>query len=150
MTRGTSALRSAIAAWTTQRFRLPEGALDPEHHVLPVNGTREALFAFAQAVVERSPDALVLMPNPFYQIYEGAALLAGARPWFMPTLAETGFVPDFDAVPDAVWRHCQLLYLCSPGNPTGAVVDIETLQKLITLADEHDFIIAADECYTEI
>ena len=149
-TLGTAALRSAIANWTERRFALGAGALDPARQVLPVNGTREALFAFAQAVVERGPDALVLMPNPFYQIYEGAALLAGASPWFLPTLAETGFIPDFDAVPAEIWKRCQLLYICSPGNPTGAVIGLETLQKLITLAEEHDFVIASDECYSEI
>jgi N-succinyldiaminopimelate aminotransferase len=90
------------------------------------------------------------MPNPFYQIYEGAALLAGAEPWFINATAETGFVPDFDAVPPEVWTRCQLLYICSPGNPTGAVLDSATLQKLIQLADEHDFVIASDECYSEI
>jgi len=118
--------------------------------VLPVNGTREALFAFAQAVVDRSREPLVLMPNPFYQIYEGAALLAGAEPEFLNTTAGTGLLPDFDAVPAAVWDRCQLIYVCSPGNPTGAVIPREQLQKLIGLADRHDFIIAADECYSEL
>ena len=93
---------------------------------------------------------VVLMPNPFYQIYEGAALIAGAEPWFLNTTAEHGFVPDFDTVPSDVWARCQLLYICSPGNPTGAVMDITTLQKLIQLADQYDFIIASDECYSEI
>jgi N-succinyldiaminopimelate aminotransferase len=150
-TKGTPALRQAIAGWLTRRFRLPEGSLDPETQVLPVNGTREALFAFAQAVVDRSrQDALVLSPNPFYQIYEGAALLAGAAPYFLPCTAATGFIPDFDAVDATTWDRCQLLYLCSPGNPTGAVIPAETLQKLIRLAERHDFVIAADECYSEI
>ncbi|MCW8919766.1 MAG: succinyldiaminopimelate transaminase [Gammaproteobacteria bacterium] len=154
LTRGSDALRRAIAGWLTRRFALPEGSIDAEQHVLPVAGTREALFAFAQAVVDRtangSGDPLVLCPNPFYQIYEGAALLAGAVPWFMNTGPENGFLPDLEAVPDAVWQRCQLIYLCSPGNPTGAVADIDTLQRLIRLADEHDFIIASDECYSEL
>jgi N-succinyldiaminopimelate aminotransferase len=149
-TKGAAALRVAIAQWLMRRFGLPGGSIDPERHVLPVNGTREALFAFAQAVVDRRDGPAVLMPNPFYQIYEGAALLAGAEPWFVPCTAATGWAPDFASVPDAVWRRCQLLYLCSPGNPTGAVLDLATLERLITLADRHDFIIAADECYSEI
>lgn len=149
-TRGTPELRSAIGDWLTQRFQLPGGSIDPDRHVLPVNGTREALFAFAQCVIDRSSRPLVLMPNPFYQIYEGAALLAGAEPWFLNTTADTGYVPDFDAVPAAVWQRCQLLYLCSPGNPTGAVMDVATLQRVIELADRYDFVIAADECYSEI
>ncbi|MEO5702821.1 MAG: succinyldiaminopimelate transaminase [Gammaproteobacteria bacterium] len=149
-TRGVPALRQAIADWLTRRFKLKPASLDIERHILPVNGTREALFAFAQCVVDRSQNALVLMPNPFYQIYEGAALLAGAQPWFLNTTSATDFVPDFDAVPIAVWQQCQLLYLCSPGNPTGAVIEAATLEKLIGLADRHDFIIASDECYSEI
>ena len=149
-TKGTAPLRAAIAQWLTGRFRLPAGSIDPERHVLPVNGTREALFAFAQAVVDRRDAPAVLMPNPFYQIYEGAAVLAGAEPWFVPCTAATGQAPDFASVPDEVWRRCQLLYLCSPGNPTGAVLDLSTLERLIALADRHDFIIASDECYSEI
>lgn len=149
-TRGLPELRSAIAQWLTKRFELPQGSIDGEHHVLPVNGTREALFAFAQAVVERQSAPVVIMPNPFYQIYEGAAVLAGAEPYFLNTDRENGYRPDFQAVPHKVWERCQLIYLCSPGNPTGAVLDIETLQHLIHLADRHDFIIAADECYSEI
>ena len=150
MTKGQINLRIAIVDWLTQRFRLPAGSLDPEQHVLPVNGTREALFAFAQAVVDRQHDACVVMPNPFYQIYEGATLLAGAEPVYLNALAENGFVPDFDSVSAETWQRCQLLYLCSPGNPTGAVIDSATLQRLIALAEKHDFIIASDECYSEI
>jgi N-succinyldiaminopimelate aminotransferase len=149
-TRGVPALRATIADWLARRFRLPASSIDPAQHVLPVNGTREALFAFAQAVIDRGRDPLVLMPNPFYQIYEGAALLAGAKPRYLPCTAENGFLPDFEAVDDATWRRCQLLYLCSPGNPTGAVLDIPVLQRVIALADEHDFLIAADECYAEL
>jgi len=150
LTRGEAALREAIAGWLVRRFGLSADGVDPETQVLPVNGTREALFAFAQAVVDRSRDAAVLLPNPFYQIYEGAALLAGAEPVYLDTTAENGFVPDFDAVPTPVWERCQLLYLCSPGNPTGAVLDLATLRKVLELAERHDFIIAADECYSEI
>ncbi|NOX76458.1 MAG: succinyldiaminopimelate transaminase [Gammaproteobacteria bacterium] len=151
LTKGRPALRAACAQWLTRRFHVASEHLDPERHVLPVNGTREALFAFAQTVVDRNADQpLVVMPNPFYQIYEGAALLAGAEPWFINTLQNTDFEPDFDAVPATVWDDCQLVYLCSPGNPTGAVVGEAALRRLIELADRHDFIIASDECYSEI
>lgn len=150
VTRGAAGLRSAIAHWLSARFALPAGSVDPESMVLPVNGTREALFAFAQCTVDRSRTPLVLMPNPFYQIYEGAALLAGAQPWFLNTTRETGYRPDFDSVPPEVWARCQLIYICTPGNPTGAVMPVEQLQQLIRLADEHDFVIASDECYSEI
>ncbi|WPC04056.1 succinyldiaminopimelate transaminase [Pseudomonas benzenivorans] len=149
-TLGLPALREAIAAWCARRFDLPEGWLDPARHVLPVNGTREALFAFTQAVVRRDAQALVVSPNPFYQIYEGAALLAGAQPHYLPCLEEQGFNPDFDAVPAEVWQRCQILFLCSPGNPTGALIPLDTLKQLIALADEFDFVIAADECYSEL
>lgn len=149
-TRGLAALREAIAAWLIRRYRLPAGRLDPGRHVLPVNGTREALFAFAQAVIDPTADSLVLLPNPFYQIYEGAALLAGARPVYLPCTDASGLVPDFDAVTPAQWQRCQLLYLCSPGNPTGAVLGLAELTRLIELAERYDFIIAADECYAEI
>ena len=149
-TKGTPALREAIAGWLTRRYGLPEGAVDPEHQVLPVNGTREALFAIAQALVDRTRDPLVAMPNPFYQIYEGAALLAGAEPYYLNTPAATGFLPDLEAVPNAVWERCQLLYLCSPGNPTGAVLSEAFLTRALELADRHDFVVASDECYSEI
>lgn len=149
-TRGLPALRQTIADWLTRRFQLPAGSLDPERQILPLNGTREGLFAFAQALVDRTRQPLVLMPNPFYQIYEGAALLAGGEPHFLPCLAENGFIPDFAAVDADTWRRCQILYLCSPGNPTGAVIPLATLQGLIQLAEEFDFLIAADECYSEL
>jgi N-succinyldiaminopimelate aminotransferase len=148
LTKGMPAFRQAVSDWLTTRFHLH--MLDSETQVLPVNGTREALFSFAQAVIDRTKDALILSPNPFYQIYEGAALLAGAEPYFMNCLENTAFSPDFDAVPAEVWEQCQLIYICTPGNPTGAVLDIATLQKLIKLADQYDFIIASDECYSEI
>ncbi len=150
MAKGLVGLREAIARWLTRRFHLGPGRVDPEHHVIPVSGTREGLFAFAQAVIDRSTKPLVLMPNPFYQIYEGAALLAGAEPYFMDTLEENGFLPDLDAVPDNIWKRCQLLYMCTPGNPTGAVMDTTYLKRVVELADRHDFIIASDECYAEI
>ena len=149
-TKGITELRRAIADWLSARFALAPDAVDPERHVLPVSGTREALFAFAQAVIDRTRPALVVSPNPFYQIYEGAALLAGATPHFLACTAANGFIPDFEAVDASVWRDCQLLYLCSPGNPTGAVMPLAQLQSLIALAEKHDFIIAADECYSEI
>ncbi|MBV1808671.1 MULTISPECIES: succinyldiaminopimelate transaminase [Pseudomonas syringae group] len=149
-TLGIPALREAIAGWCTRRFDLPEGWMDPARNVLPVNGTREALFAFTQTVVNRSDDGLVISPNPFYQIYEGAAFLAGAQPYYLPCLSENGFNPDFDAVTPDIWKRCQILFLCSPGNPTGALIPVDTLKKLIALADEHDFVIAADECYSEL
>lgn len=149
-TLGLPELRQSIANWCERRFAVPAGWLDAARHVLPVNGTREALFAFTQAVVDRNAKGLVVSPNPFYQIYEGAAFLAGAEPHYLPCLEAHGFNPDFDAVPTEVWQRCQILFLCSPGNPTGALIPVETLKKLIALADQHDFVIAADECYSEL
>ena len=149
-TAGTIELRHTITTWLDKRFHLA-GNIDASTQVLPVNGTREALFAFAQAVIDSSQSApLVVMPNPFYQIYEGAAILAGAHPYFLNCTADNNFVPDFSSVSAEVWDRCQLLYLCSPGNPTGAVIDQATLTNLIELAHQHDFIIASDECYSEI
>ena len=151
LTRGADSLRQAMCDWLTQRFKLNHQALDAEKNVLPVNGTREALFAIAQCVVDRSQsNPLVLMPNPFYQIYEGAALLAGATPWLMNTTAQSGFLPDINAVSAATWDDCQLIYVCTPGNPTGATMSLEQLQQLIQLADKHNFVIVSDECYSEI
>ncbi len=149
-TKGLPALRQSIGDWLCRRFQLPAESIDAEQHIIPVNGTREALFAFAQAVIERNKKPLLLMPNPFYQIYEGAAYLAGAEPYYLNCSADNNYLPDFDAVPADIWQRCQLIYLCSPGNPTGAVINRDTLQKLIGLADRYDFIIAADECYSEI
>ncbi len=146
-TRGRPELRSAIADWLERRFDLARP--DPEREILPVNGTREALFAIAQAVIDRSePRPAVLLPNPFYQIYEGAALLAGADPVYYP-LGPDG-LPDFDAVDSADWQRCQLLYVCNPGNPTGAVLDKDALAHLIDWARAYGFVIASDECYAEI
>lgn len=152
LTAGSLALRQAIAHWLTKRFRLPSSAVDPETMILPVTGTREALFAFVQAVVNRDVPGkpLVLMPNPFYQIYEGAALLAGAEPVYLNTTAANGYLPDLESVPPAVWNRCQVLFLCSPGNPTGAIMSREYLQRALQLAEQYDFVIASDECYSEI
>jgi N-succinyldiaminopimelate aminotransferase len=147
-TRGLAELRRAMAHWLTRRFALP--GLDPETQVLPVSGTREGLFAIAQALVDRRTGPLVLCPNPFYQIYEGAALLAGADIRFLDCRATNGFMPDFDAVSEDAWRRCQLLYLCNPGNPSGAVMPLATLRQLVELAREYDFVVVSDECYSEI
>lgn len=149
--KGLPELREAIAAWLTRRFKLGAGRIDPDRHVIPVSGTREGLFAFVQAVIDRGrQQPLVLMPNPFYQIYEGGAFLAGAEPWFMDTNEESGFLPDLDQVPESVWQRCQLLFICTPGNPTGAIMDTAYLKRVIELADRYDFIVASDECYSEI
>jgi len=146
---GAPALREAIAAWLARRHRLPP--LDPATQVLPVLGSREALFAFAQTIVDASrPGATVVMPNPFYQIYEGAALLAGAGAHFVNAQAERGFAGAWDAVPDAVWARTQLVYVCSPDNPTGRVTTQAEWSRLFALADRHGFAIASDECYSEI
>lgn len=149
-TRGGAPLRAAVAEWLQTRFALPDGSVDPDRNVLPVCGTREALFAIAQLVVDRRrPRPTVLMPNPFYQIYEGAALLAGAEPWYVDCAPDSG-LPDYDAVPEAVWARCQLAYVCSPGNPTGAVLDEAALARLMARAVRYGFVLAADECYSEI
>lgn len=147
-TQGSAALREAIAAWSQRRY----GAeLDSATQILPVNGSREALFAFSQAVIDPSRGKPVLIsPNPFYQIYEGAALLAGAEPYFLNTLPGNGLVMDFDSVPEDVLRRTQLVFACSPGNPTGKVMGLEDWKKLFDLSDRYGFVIAADECYSEI
>ncbi len=143
-TRGLPELREAIAGWLERRFALPAGNADPERHVLPVNGTREALFAFAQCVLDpgRGARPLVLLPNPFYQIYEGAALLAGLEPYY--------YDGDAHTIDEQVLARAQLLYLCTPANPTGRVLEASSLQRLLELARRHDFVIASDECYSEI
>ncbi len=159
LTKGSEQLRQSIAAWLMQRYSLSatgiDTGIDISKHILPVNGTREALFAFAQTVVDNSSNKstkkpLVMMPNPFYQIYEGAALLAGAEPYFMNCTEPNGFLPDLDSVSNSDWENCQLIYICSPANPTGAVLSLEQMKNLISLAHKYDFIIAADECYSEI
>ena len=149
-TAGSAELRTAASQWLERRFALRAGCVDPSTMVLPVNGTREGLFAFVQAVVDARDDPLVLMPNPFYQIYEGAALLAGAAPYFLDATPANAFTPELAAVPAEVWRRCQVLFLCSPGNPTGAVLSLKYLNEALALADRYDFVIAADECYAEI
>jgi len=150
LTKGSLELRSAICNWLIHRFKLSSDALDPEQHVLPVTGTREALFAFAQCFVDRNENALLLMPNPFYQIYEGAAFLSGATPYFYNTVKENNYLPDFDAIDENTWKRCQIIYICTPGNPTGSVISKQQLIKLIKLSQQYDFIIASDECYSEI
>ena len=148
-TPGSEALRNAIADWVCRRYRIPR--LDPGKQILPVNGSREALFAFAQAVIDASkPKPVVIAPNPFYQIYEGAALLAGATPRFINLLATNDFALDFDQIDAADWRTTQLVYVCSPGNPTGHVTPLAQWQKLFELSDRYGFVIASDECYSEI
>lgn len=152
---GTNALRAAIARWLERRYALPH--VDAASEVLVASGSREALFALAQAVLDpalgvRDPSqrAIVLCPNPFYQIYEGAALLAGAEPYFANCEAARNFACDYDAVPDSIWARTQLLYVCSPGNPCGAVLALEDWRKLFALSDRYGFVIASDECYSEI
>ena len=145
---GSDALRTAIAGWLERRYGLP--ALNPATQILPVNGSREALFALAQTVIDPARDALVMCPNPFYQIYEGAAYLAGAQPYFVNSDPVRNFAPDYKSVPAAIWPRVQLLYLCSPGNPTGAVLTLEDWKELFDLSDRYGFVIAADECYSEI
>ncbi|WP_194721392.1 succinyldiaminopimelate transaminase [Noviherbaspirillum malthae] len=147
-TAGSEALRASIAGWLERRYGLSK--IDPATQVLPVNGSREALFALAQTVIDPTRDALVMCPNPFYQIYEGAAYLAGATPYFVNSDPARNFAPDYKSVPADVWPRVQLLYLCSPGNPTGAVLTLEDWKELFELSDRYGFIIAADECYSEI
>lgn len=151
-TKGGLALRTAIAAWATQRFALDRVALDPERHILPVAGTREALFSIVQAAINRDGHArpIVMMPNPFYQIYEGATVLAGAEPYLLDTDARTHYKMDFASVPGPIWARTQLVFVCSPGNPTGAVMSDADFAQLLALAERHDFIVASDECYSEI
>lgn len=152
VTRGETNLRTAIAGWLVRRFGLPDESIDPERHVLPTSGSREAIFSFIQAAVGRRAHShtRVAMPNPFYQIYEGATLMAGGTPYFLNTLEENDWLPDLDRVPDEIWDQTQLLLLCSPDNPTGAVIPAETYRHALDLAERHDFIVAADECYCEL
>ncbi len=148
LTQGTDALRQAIGAWCARRYGVE---LDPATEVLPVNGSREALFAFAQAVVDPSRHKKrVVSPNPFYQIYEGAALLAGATPYYLNTTAENGYRMEWESVPEDLWEMVQLVYVCSPGNPTGKVMSLADWKTIFDLADQHGFVIASDECYSEI
>jgi len=146
---GSLALRTAISQWIARRYNLP--APNPETSILPVNGSREALFAFAQVVIDRSKNKpIVISPNPFYQIYEGAAFLAGAEPYFLNTTPENGHSMDFEQVPAEILNRTQLVYVCSPGNPSGKVMSLAQWKTLFELSDLYDFVIAADECYAEI
>ena len=148
-TAGSDVLRNAIANWLAARYGIP--LPDARTQVLPVNGSREALFAFAQAVIDRSrDDPVVVCPNPFYQIYEGAALLAGAAPHFLNTLPQDNYALNFAQLPEAVWQRAQLVYVCSPGNPTGHVMPLQEWQTLFEMSDRYGFVIASDECYSEI
>lgn len=151
-TRGNDILRETIAQWLTNRFNLPANSLDPSRHVLPVSGSREAIYAVTQAQIDRSRHThpIVLMPNPFYQIYEGAALLAGAEPYYINSDAANGFRMDFQSVPQAIWERTQLIFTCSPSNPTGHIMDRSSYGELLDLAHRYDFMIAADECYSEL
>ncbi len=145
-TAGTPALRQAIAAWHDRRY----GVVVEENEILPVAGTREALFAFAQAVIDPADPGVVLLPNPFYQIYEGAAIMAGAEPFYVPTPAENGYLPDWSQVPADIWPRVKLAFVCSPGNPTGAVLGVDGWNEIFAYADRYGFVVAADECYSEI
>jgi N-succinyldiaminopimelate aminotransferase len=148
-TTGCDALRTAIANWLASRYGIP--APNAKTQVLPVNGSREALFAFAQAIIDRSKkDPVVICPNPFYQIYEGAALLTGATPHFLNTLPEDGYALNFAQLPEDLWQRTQLMYVCSPGNPNGRVMPLTEWQSLFEMSDRYGFVIAADECYSEI
>jgi len=150
-TRGNNELREAIAVWLATRFNIEQKLIDPEINLLPVSGTREALFAIAQCVVDRrAANPLVFMPNPFYQIYEGAAILAGASPGYLDCLPANGFLPNLDRISAKQWTDCQMIYICNPGNPTGTVMSTRYLQQMIDLAHQFDFVIASDECYSEI
>jgi len=148
-TAGPEALRVAIAGWLKRRYGLK--AVDPDTQVIPVNGSREALFAIGQTIIDPTrADAAVVSQNPFYQIYEGAALLAGATPHYLNNLPENGYAFDFDQIPEAVWRRAQLVYVCTPSNPTGYVMSLTDWERLFALSDRHGFVIASDECYSEI
>jgi N-succinyldiaminopimelate aminotransferase len=148
-TQGSDALRQSIAAWIARRYGVPMP--DFATQVVPVNGSREALFAFAQTIIDRKGGAAkVVCPNPFYQIYEGAALLAGATPVYLNTLPHNDFAMDWDALPEATWRDVQLVYVCSPANPTGKVMDLVAWKALFELSDRYGFVVASDECYSEI
>ncbi|HEY8117751.1 MAG TPA: succinyldiaminopimelate transaminase [Methylophilaceae bacterium] len=148
-TAGVPELRQAISDWLSRRYGVP--ALDIEKSIIPINGSREALFAFAQAVIDGSrPAPVVISPNPFYQIYEGAAFLAGAEPYFLNNLPENDFAMDFDSLPENILQRTQLVYLCSPGNPAGKIMTLEQWKQVFELSDRYGFVIAADECYSEI
>ena len=145
---GLKEFRTAVAEWIARRYLV---RVDPDTQVIPLSGTREGVFSIAQAAVDPDePDALVICPNPFYQVYEGATLLAGAKPYFVNALPARGFRPDWDAVPEAVWKRTRMVYTCSPNNPIGRVMPLEEWRKLFELADRHGFVLVSDECYSEI
>ena len=146
-TKGTTKLRQSISTWLKSRFSVE---VDYETEILPVNGTREALFSFAQAVISDKTNPIVIMPNPFYQIYEGAALLAGASTFFCSSFETNNYLQDFESIPSETWRDTELIYICSPANPTGKSLSEDQIEKLIDLAHQYDFTIASDECYSEI
>ncbi|MFZ6754377.1 succinyldiaminopimelate transaminase [Undibacterium sp. Dicai25W] len=152
LTAGSEALRSSISQWITRRYSIP--ALNPATQILPVNGSREALFSLAQTIINTEQCAngapLIICPNPFYQIYEGAAYLSGAEPYFANANPSRNFAPDYGSIPEEIWKRVQLLFVCSPGNPTGAVLNLDDWKELFDLSDRYGFIIAADECYSEI
>lgn len=150
-TAGAAEIRETIAHWANNRFELGENSLSANNQVLPVNGTREALFAIAQSVTDPAkPEGSVAMPNPFYQIYEGAAILAGKQPLYLNCLVENNLQPDWKSVSEAEWQQVELLYICTPGNPSGTYIPLEDMQYLIEMADEYDFVIVSDECYSEL
>jgi succinyldiaminopimelate transaminase len=152
--RGTAEWGAAVADWLTRRYRLAPGAVAAERHVLPLAGTREGLYLAASLVVPPAGDGaanpVVLLPNPFYQVYIGAAVMAGAEPVYLPAGAATGFLPDLDAVDEATWRRAAAFYLCSPANPQGSVADLDYLTRALALCRRHDVVMMADECYAEI
>ena len=149
LTLGSESLRATIAAWLKRRYDLNQ--IDPHTQVVPTLGSREAIFSLAQTIIDRGkPGATVICPNPFYQIYEGAALLAGATPYFINNVADNNFRYDVSAVPEAVWARTQLVYACSPANPTGKVMSLEEWEQLFNLSDRYGFVIVSDECYSEI
>ncbi len=150
VTAGSENLRQSISQWIGRRYGI--AAPDPATEIVPVNGSREALFSFAQALIDASEAErpVVISPNPFYQIYEGAALLAGAEPYYLNCTAGNRFQPDWDSVPESIWSRTQLVYVCSPGNPTGAVASLDDWKKIFALSDRYGFVIASDECYSEI
>ena len=151
--KGTAAARAAIAAWLSRRYGLPDGMIDGETMVVPVSGTREALFMIALAAVPETKNGekpVVLMPNPFYQVYLGAAVIAGAEPVFVPAGRDDGFLPDFSALPEETLNRTALAYYCSPANPQGAIASMDTMKSLVGLARDHDFLLVSDECYSEL
>ena len=151
--KGTEAARAAIAAWLTRRYALPDGMIDGESMVVPVSGTREALFMIALAAVPETKNGqkpIVLMPNPFYQVYLGAAVMAGAEPVFVPAGKDNGFLPDFSALSEETLNRTALAYYCSPANPQGAIASMDTMKSLVELARDHDFLLVSDECYSEL